>query len=66
MARRKTRVMARERTVVVYRDGKIGYYSRDRVEGGISPIYSTNAVLTAARQERAGTEGTRRKWPAAV
>ena len=65
MAKRKTRVIARQRTVVVYRDGKVGYYSRDRVEGGVSPIYSTEANLSVARAARAGADGARGRWPAA-
>ena len=53
MARRKKRTLARTRTVVVYRDGVVGYYSRDRVEGGISPTYTTPAILEAARADHA-------------
>lgn len=66
MAKRKVRAIDRLRTVTVYRDGKVGYYSRDRLEGGISPMYSSDAQLTAARATRAGTDGNRGKWPAAV
>ena len=66
MAQRKIRAMARLRTVTVYSNGKIGYYSRDRIGGGISPTYPTAAQLTAAREARAGSDGTRGKWPAAV
>jgi hypothetical protein len=67
MARRKKSAVARTRTVVVYRDGVIGYYSRDRIEGGISPIYSTPANLTEARTARAEATaaGTSRRWAAA-
>jgi len=67
MAKRKKRTLARTRTVVVYRDGVVGYYSRDRVEGGISPIYSTEAILAAARAARveATVSGTSRRWAAA-
>ena len=59
--------MARTRTVVVYRDGVVGYYSRDRVEGGISPIYKTEAILAAARADHAEgvASGTPRRWTAA-
>ena len=68
MARRKRRKMARTRTVVVYRDGVLGYYSRDRVEGGMSPIYSTEAILAAARADHAEgvASGTKRRWTAAA
>lgn len=67
MATRKKRILARTRTVVVYRNGVVGYYSRDRVSGGISPIYSTEAILAAARREReeAATTGAPKRWPAA-
>jgi hypothetical protein len=67
MAKRKKRTLARTRTVVVYRNGVVGYYSRDRVEGGISPIYSTQANLEAARSARAEAtaSGASRRWPAA-
>ncbi|MDB4968975.1 MAG: hypothetical protein JWN44_4664 [Myxococcales bacterium] len=65
MARRKTGPMTRLRTVVVYQDGKVGYYSRDRIEGGISPVYSSDANLVAARIVRAGTDGSKGHWPAA-
>jgi len=67
MARRKKRTLARTRTVVVYRDGVIGYYSRDRVAGGISPTYSTEAILAAARAARAEAtaSGTTARWAAA-
>jgi hypothetical protein len=67
MARRKKSTLARTRTVVVYRDGVVGYYSRDRVAGGISPIYSTEANLEAARSARAEAtaNGTSRRWTAA-
>ena len=67
MAKRKKRTLARTRTVVVYRAGIVGYYSRDRVAGGISPIYSTEAILAAARTARAEAEasGTSRRWTAA-
>lgn len=67
MAKRKKRTLARTRTVVVYRAGIVGYYSRDRVAGGISPIYSTEAILAAARTARAeaGASGTSRRWTAA-
>jgi hypothetical protein len=66
MAKRKKRTLARTRTVVVYRDGVVGYYSRDRVGGGISPIYPTEAILAAARIARAETtaSGTTRQWAA--
>jgi len=59
--------MARTRTVVVYRDGVVGYYSRDRVEGGVSPIYSTEAILGAARADHAEgvASGTKKRWTAA-
>ncbi len=67
MAQRKKRTLARTRTVVVYRDGQVGYYSRDRVSGGVSPIYATEATLAAARIARAEetATGARRRWPAA-
>ena len=67
MAKRKKRTLARTRTVVVYRDGVVGYYSRDRVEGGISPIYATQAMLAAARIARteATASGAARRWVAA-
>jgi hypothetical protein len=67
MARRKKHAVTRTRTVVVYRQGVIGYYSRDRIEGGISPIYSTAAYLAEARAARAEatTAGTSRRWAAA-
>jgi hypothetical protein len=66
MAKRKRRsTLVRTRTVVVYREGKVGYYSRDRVEGGISPIYSTEAILAAARATRGEpTTGKSGRWPA--
>ena len=66
MARRKRHPLARTRTVVVYRAGVVGYYSRDRLEGGISPIYSTEANLAAARSARAEAtaSGTSRRWAA--
>jgi hypothetical protein len=53
--------------VVVYRDGVIGYYSRDRVAGGISPTYSTEAILAAARTARAEptATGAPARWAAA-
>jgi hypothetical protein len=66
MAKRKVRAIDRLRTVTVYRDGKIGYYSRDRLEGGISPTYATDAQLATARVTRAGSDGTRGKWPEGV
>jgi len=68
MARRKKRTLTRTRTVVVYRDGVIGYYSRDRVAGGISPTYSTEAILAAARAARAEptATGATARWAAAV
>jgi hypothetical protein len=50
MAKRKRRILARTRTVVVYRDGVVGYYSRDRVEGGISP--RSRARLVSAFDDR--------------
>lgn len=65
MAQRKLRKLARHRTVVVYRDGKIGYYSRDRIGGGMSPTYSSDAILVAARQTRSDGDGTHHRWPAA-
>lgn len=67
MAKRKKRTLARTRTVVVYRNGVVGYYSRDRVAGGISPIYSTQAILAAARSARteAAATGATRRWAAA-
>jgi hypothetical protein len=67
MAKRKKRTLTRTRTVVVYRDGVVGYYSRDRVEGGISPIYTSEAILAAARADHAegAASGTRRRWTAA-
>lgn len=67
MAKRKKRTLARTRTVVVYRAGIVGYYSRDRVAGGISPIYSTEAILAAARTARAeaAASGASRRWVAA-
>ncbi len=67
MARRRKRSLARTRTVVVYRDGVVGYYSRDRVAGGMSPIYSTEANLAAARTARsaAATSGASSRWMAA-
>ncbi len=67
MARRKRSTLARTRTVVVYREGVVGYYSRDRVAGGISPVYSTAANLAAARDARAEAtaNGTSRRWTAA-
>ena len=67
MARRKRSRLARTRTVVVYRGGVVGYYSRDRLSGGISPIYSTEANLDAARSARveATANGTSRRWTAA-
>ena len=67
MARRKGNTLARTRTVVVYREGVVGYYSRDRVAGGSSPIYSTEANLAAARNARAEAtaNGTSRRWTAA-
>ena len=66
MAKRKKRTLARTRTVVVYRDGAVGYYSRDRVAGGISPIYATEAILAAARsaREEATARGATRRWAA--
>ncbi|HEX7703555.1 MAG TPA: hypothetical protein VF403_22600, partial [Kofleriaceae bacterium] len=66
MTKRKNRTLRRTRTVVVYRDKKLGYYSRDRVAGGMSPIYSTEANLVAARLVRAETTptGTKGRWPA--
>jgi hypothetical protein len=63
MAKRKVRAIDRLRTVTIYRDGKIGYYSRDRLEGGISPIYTTDAQLAQARVTRAGSDGNRGRWP---
>jgi hypothetical protein len=67
MPKRKKRTLARTRTVVVYREGVVGYYSRDRVAGGISPIYSTEAILAAARVARAEAtaNGGSRRWVAA-
>ncbi|MCU1277154.1 MAG: hypothetical protein JWM53_700 [bacterium] len=67
MAQRKKRTAARTRTVVVYRDGVVGYYSRDRVAGGISPIYRTEAILAAARTARAEATatGATARWTAA-
>ena len=67
MARRKKHTLARTRTVVVYRDGVVGYYSRDRVGGGISPVYRTEAILEAARIARseATATGGSRQWAAA-
>lgn len=67
MARRRKRSLARTRTVVIYRNGVIGYYSRDRIEGGISPIYSTEAILAVARSARADAtvSGASRRWAAA-
>jgi hypothetical protein len=67
MAKRKNRTLARTRTVVVYRDGVVGYYSRDRVEGGCSPTYTTEANLAAARADHAEgvASGTKRRWTAA-
>jgi hypothetical protein len=67
MAKRKKHAVTRTRTVVVYREGVIGYYSRDRIEGGISPIYSTAAYLADARTARAEATaaGTSRRWTAA-
>jgi hypothetical protein len=67
MAKRKKRTLARTRTVVVYRNGVLGYYARDRVEGGISPTYSTEAILSAARVARAQAtaSGARARWTAA-
>lgn len=67
MASRKKSRLARTRTVVVYRDGVVGYYSRNRLTGGISPIYSTEANLAAARNARAeaAANGTSRRWTAA-
>jgi hypothetical protein len=67
MAQRKKRTLARMRTVVVYRDGVVRYYSRDRLGGGISPMYATEALLASARVARAeATEsGTSRRWAAA-
>lgn len=64
MAQRKKRTLARTRTVVVYRAGVVGYYSRDRVAGGISPIYTTEAILGAARAARAeaAASGASRRW----
>jgi hypothetical protein len=66
VARRKKRILARMRTVVVYRNGVVGYYSRDRVAGGISPTYSTEAILAAARAARAEATATGaiRRWAA--
>ena len=67
MAKRKKRTLARTRTVVVYRDGVVGYYSRDRVAGGVSPVYATEALLAAARSARAeaAASGATRRWAAA-
>lgn len=67
MAKRKKRTLARTRTVVVYRAGVVGYYSRDRVAGGISPVYSSEAILATARAARAeaAASGTSRRWTAA-
>jgi hypothetical protein len=67
MAKRKKRTLARTRTVVVYREGVVGYYSRDRVEGGISPIYATEALLASARADHAqgAASGTKRRWATA-
>jgi hypothetical protein len=67
MKRRKKQGVDRTRTVVVYRDGVVGYYSRDRVGGGTSPVYSSEAILAAARAARAEatTTGASRRWPAA-
>jgi hypothetical protein len=67
MARRKKSALARTRTVVVYREGVVGYYSRDRVGGGSSPVYSSEANLAAARSARAEAtaNGTSRRWTAA-
>jgi hypothetical protein len=66
MAKRKKRTLTRTRTVVVYRDGVVGYYSRDRVGGGISPVYATEAILAAARISRgeATATGATRRWAA--
>lgn len=66
MAKRKNRKMARVRTVTVYSAGKVGYYSRDRVEGGASPTYSTLATLEDARRVRgdADAAGSHVRWPA--
>jgi hypothetical protein len=67
MAKRKRHTLARTRTIVIYRDGVVGYYSRDRVGGGISPIYPTEAILATARVARSeGTAaGVTRRWVAA-
>jgi hypothetical protein len=67
MKRRKKQGAERTRTVVVYRDGVVGYYSRDRAGGGTSPVYSSEAILAAARAARAAatTSGASRRWPAA-
>ena len=64
MKRRKKQSVDRTRTVVVYRDGVVGYYSRDRLGGGISPIYSSEAILAAARAARAEATagGASRRW----
>ena len=64
MAKRKHAQQGRERTVVIFRGGKLGYYSRDRTEGGASPIYSTVEKLAAARVARRelGAGGQRAKW----
>jgi hypothetical protein len=66
MPSRKRRIIARSRTVVVYRNGVVGYYSRDRVEGGMSPIYPTEALLVAERNARteATASGAKRRWTA--
>jgi len=66
MPSRKRRIIARTRTVVVYRNGVVGYYSRDRVEGGMSPIYPTEALLVAARDARteATASGAKCRWTA--
>ena len=68
MAQRKKRTLARTRTVVMYRNGVVGYYSRDRVSGGISPVYASEAILAAARADRAAgaASGTTRRWAAAT
>jgi hypothetical protein len=68
MAKRKQRRLGRTRTVVVFRDGVVGYYSRDRIAGGISPIYATEALLAAARVTKAEqtANGTKARWAAAT
>jgi hypothetical protein len=64
MSKRHHAKQTRERIVVIFRGGKLGYYSRDRVEGGASPIYATQERLVAARRARTALAdaGQKAKW----